>query len=146
MPLLTTEAADQAALASLIAAATLLGADLKAGLFTNTVAPSKTLTLTDLTEPTYGSYARQVVVMGPVVRDPAVGICSRAAGLLWQQTGTPTPTIVKGIFYLTGGTPYLVGVEVFPVAIPLNDLLDAFTSVLQYNQSNQNQGATTIIQ
>ena len=144
--LTTTELWDDAALASLIAGATLLGADLKAGLFTNDVIVSKSLVIADLTEPTYGSYVRQAVVMGAPFRDPNNGISALGAGLVWQETGTALPVIIKGIFYTYGAGPLLQGVEVFPQPIPLNDLLDAFTSVLQYVQTSQTQGFTTTIQ
>jgi hypothetical protein len=141
----TTELYDDAALTALIAAAALLGTDLKAGLFINTVALGKTLTISDLTEPTYASYVRQSVVMGTPFRDPINGIAALAGSLLWQQTGTPTPNIIQGIFYTYGATPLLLGVEVFASPIALNDLLDAFSSVLEYVQSSQNQGFSTII-
>lgn len=144
--LTTTELYDDVALTALIAAATVLGADLKAGLFTNTPVIGKTLVISDLTEPTYASYVRQAVVMGPVFRDPVNGIASSSAALVWQETGTPTPVVIKGIFYTYGAGPLLLGVEMFPAPIPLNDDLDAFSSVLSYIQSNQNAGYTTTIQ
>lgn len=143
--LTTMELWDDAALASLIAGATLLGTDLKAGLFTNAIVPSKTLVIAGLTEPVYASYLRQVVVMGPVIRDPLNGIAALAAGLNWQMTGTPTPTIVYGIFYTYGAGPLLLGVELFANPIPLNDDLDAFLTVLEYIQSSDNAGLTTVV-
>src|SRR4029077_10226363 len=45
--LTTTEGFDEAALNALIAAATVLGADLHAGLYVNVIAPSKRLVLAD---------------------------------------------------------------------------------------------------
>lgn len=143
--LTTTEAYDDAALTSLLAAATLLGADLHVGIVTNDLTPSKDLTLADMTEPVYASYARQVVVMGVPYRDPVNGITAAAAQLVWQQSGTPTPCIIRGIFYATGATPYLVAFEKLNPPIPLNDTLDAFHTVLQYIQSNENPGLTTVI-
>jgi len=144
--LTTTEAYDDTALAALIAAATVLGTDLKAGLYTNSVAPSKLLTIADLTEPLYASYVRQAVVMSAPVRDPINGIASFATGLVWQQTGTPTPCIVYGIFYTWGAGPALLGIEPFGNGIALTDTLDAFTTILEYIQSQQNPGFTTVLQ
>jgi hypothetical protein len=144
--LTTSEVYDDNALTALIAAATVLGADLKAGLFTNNINPNKTNGIGDFTEPTYGSYLRQAVVMGPVSRDPSNGIASNAASLPRQPTGTATPVIIYGIFYISGATAYLVGAEKFAAPIPLNDLLDAFDTVLEYIQSNTNPGFTTIVQ
>jgi hypothetical protein len=144
--LTTTEVYDHAALAALIAEVTVLGADLKAGLYTNTVNPTKVLTIADLTEATYPGYARQLVVMGAPFRDPVNGIAALAAGLDWFQTGTPAPVIIKGIFYVTDATPHLMGVEPFASPIALNDLLDRFTTVLEYIQSSQAQGFSTVIQ
>jgi hypothetical protein len=141
----TTEVYDAAALTALIAAATVLGTDVKAGLFVNDITPSKVLAIADLTEPTYASYVRQAVVMGSPARDPVQGIVSLAAALTWQETGTVTPVIVKGIFYTYGTGPALLAVEVFQNAIALNDHLDFFTSILQYIQSNENAGLTTIL-
>lgn len=141
-----TEVWDDAALTALIASATLLGTDLKAGLYTNTISPSKGLVLADLTEPTYASYVRQSLVMGAPIRDPLNGISSLSVSLNWQMTGTPTPTIVKGIFYAFGGTLKLLGVENFASPISLGDDLDAFVTILQYLQSQQAPGFTTVIQ
>lgn len=143
--LTTTEVFDDDALTALIAAATLLGADLKAGLFTNAATPSKTSVIADFTEPVYASYLRQTVVMGAPIRDPINGIASLSGGLLWQMTGTPTPTIVRGIFYISGAGPYLLGAELFATPISLVDDLDAFTSILEYIQNNALPGLTTIV-
>ncbi len=144
--LTTTEVFDDAALTALIASATLLGTDLKAGLFVNSITPTKVLTIAALTEPPYASYVRQALVMGAAIRDPVNGIASLGGSLLWQMTGTPTACIIKGIFYTYGAGPALLGVEVFKTPIPLNDLLDAFSTVLEYIQSNENPGLTTVIQ
>lgn len=143
--LVTMELWDKQALAALVAGATLLGADLKAGLFTNTITPGKTLVIADLTEPTYTGYVRQTVVMGPPVRDPINGIVSIGEGLLWQEETTASSEIITGIFYTYGAGPALLGVEVFDNPIGLADLLDAFVTVLQYIQSSENAGLTTII-
>jgi hypothetical protein len=145
MPLTTTEPFDSAALTALIAAATVLGSDVKAGLYINNVQPSKVLTIGDLTEPPYASYVRQAVVLGPAFRDPVNGIASVAGALTWQMTGSPTPCIIVGIFYTYGAGPALLGIEPFKTPIPLNDDLDAFVSVLEYIQSNENPGFSTII-
>lgn len=144
--LTATEAWDEAVVAALVAGATLLGADLKAGLFTNNITPGKSNVIADFTEPTYGSYVRQSVIMGAAVRDPLNGIASIGAGLTWQETGALTPVIVYGIFYTFGAGPALLGAELFPAPIPLNDLLDAFVTILEYIESNGNQGITTIVQ
>jgi len=136
---------DDAALTALTAGATLLGADLKAGLFVNTVSPGKTLVIADLTPPPYASYVVQSVVMGAAFRDPVNGIASLGGSLLWQMTGTPTACIINGIYYTYGTGPLLLGVEVFAQPIALNDDLDAFSTVLEYIQSSQNQGFSTII-
>jgi hypothetical protein len=143
--LTTTELFDDAALAALIAATTVLGSDTKAGLFTAPITPSKTLTIADLTEATYPGYVRQLVVMGTPFRDPVNGISSLSGSLAWFETGTPTPVIIYGVFYTHGATPLLLGVEQFQTPIPLNDLLDSFTTVLQFIQSSDNPGFTTII-
>jgi hypothetical protein len=143
--LTATEVWDEAALAALIAGATLLGVDLKAGLLTNTPVISKKLTIADLVEPGYASYARQLVVMGPVMRDPVNGIASIAAGLTWQETGAVTAVTITGIFYTFGAGPALLGVEMFATPISLTDLIDAFVTVLEYIQSSDNQGFSTII-
>lgn len=143
--LLTTEGYDETALALLIADATALGANLKAGLFTNVIAPTKVLTIADLTEPLYASYVRQAVVMGPVMRDPVNAIASIAANLHWQQTGAATPCIIQGIFYQHKVVPVLLGIEVFAQPIPMNDLFDAFDTILEYIQSSENQGFTTTV-
>lgn len=144
--LTTTEAYDDAALAALIAAATVLGADLKAGLYTNIIAPTKVLTIGDLTEPTYAGYARQAVVLGAPFRDPVNGICAVAAGLTWQEGGAITPVTVQGIFYTYGAGPALLAIEAFQSPISLVDALSAFVSVLQYLQSSTTPGFSTIIQ
>jgi hypothetical protein len=143
--LTTTETYDDTALAALIAAATVLGTDLKAGLYTNVLAPSKTHVIGDFVEPTYTGYARQSVVLGTPFRDPNNGIVALAASLAWFMTGTPVPTIVQGIFYSYGAGPALLGMEPFDAPISLNDDLDAFTTLLEYIQSSQNQGFTTIV-
>lgn len=143
--LTTTELFDDAALAAMIAAATVLGSDAKAGLFTAPVTPSKTLTIADLTEATYPGYARQLLAMGAPFRDPVNGISALSDALAWFQTGTPVPVIIYGTFYAYAATPLLLGVEVFQTPIPLNDLLDSFTTVLQFIQSNAFPGLTTII-
>lgn len=143
--LTTVEAYDEAALAALIAAATVLGSDLKAGLYTNVINPSKVLTIGDLVEPTYASYVRQLVVLGGPIRDPVNDIAAIAACLTWQMTGTPTPSIIVGVFYTFGAGPALMGIEPFPQAIALNDDLDAFVTVLEYIQSSDNQGFTTVL-
>jgi hypothetical protein len=143
--LTTMELFDAAKLTSAIAAATVLGADMKAGLFTNTPVIGKDMVIADLTEPTYASYVRQLVVMGAAVRDPVTGIASVAASLNWQETGAVTPVVITGVFYTYGAGPLLLGVELFPTPIALNDLLDAFTTVLEFIESNQNPGGTTVI-
>jgi hypothetical protein len=141
----STEVFDEAALAALIAAAPILGNTLKAGLFTNIPVISKTTVLGDLTEATYPGYARQLVVMGPVYRDPANGIASNSNLLNWQQVGVPVATIIRGIFYIDGAGPSLAFVEAFPTPIALNDVVDAFQTVLEYIQSSQFQGFNTIL-
>jgi len=143
--LTTSEVYDKAALTSLIAAATLLGADLKAGLYTNLIDPSKVLTIADMVEPTYTGYARQVVVMGSAFRDPQNGIAALAAGLAWGPTSGTPAEIIQGIFYITGAGPSFMGIEPFPAPIPLNDSLDSFTTILEYIQSSQFAGFTTIV-
>lgn len=137
---------DKAVLAANIAAATLLGADLKAGLYTVPITPTNQSVVADLTEPNYASYARQPVVMGAPFRDPTNGIAALSAGLTWQQSGTPTPCIIYGIFYTSGAGNTLVGIEPFANPIPMNDTLDAFDTVLEWIQTNPNQGITTVIQ
>jgi hypothetical protein len=141
----TMELWDDAALTSLIAGATLLGADLKAGIFTNTPTITKQMVIADLTVPTYAGYAGQTVVMGPVQRDPVNGICSFAAGLVWQETGAITPVTITGIYYTYGAGPLLLAVEIFDTPQTLVDALSAFTTVLQYIQSSENPGLTTVI-
>lgn len=142
----TTELWDKASLAALIAGATLLGADLKAGLYTNIIAPTKTKVIADLTEPTWATYARQAVLMGVPFRDAANGIASSSAALLWQQTGTPTPCIIQGIFYTYGAGPLLLAIQPFDTPIPLADDLDAFQTILEYISTSANQGFTTVVQ
>ena len=144
--LTTSEAYDDAALAALIASAVLLGADLKAGLYTNVIDPTKRLVIADMTEPLYASYLRQSIVMGAIFRDPQRGIAALGAGVIWQMTGTPTPTTVQGIFYTFGAGPAFLGIEPFPAPISLVDDLDAFTTVLEYVQSQQFAGFTTVVQ
>ena len=143
--LTTVEAFDEAALNNLITATIVLGSDLKAGLYTNAIAPAKTLTLGALTEPTYGGYARQSVVMAPVMRDPVNDIASLSESLTWQMDGTVVPTIVQGIFYTFGAGPALAGIEPLEAPIALNDALDAFSTILEYIQSSANQGFTTVV-
>lgn len=143
--LTASEVFDEDALAALIASAVLLGADLKAGLYTNVIAPSKVLTIADMVEPPYASYVRQSVVMGPVMRDPINDIAAIAAGLTWQQTGVATPCIIQGVFYVFAAAPKFMGIDPFPTPIPLNDTIDAFVTVLEYIQSSGNQGFTTVL-
>lgn len=144
--LTTSEAFDASALAASIAAATVLGADVKAGLYTNTPVIGKKLTVADLVEAAYTGYVRQLVVMGAPARDPVNGIVSVAAGLTWQQTGSPVPAIINGIFYVTGAAQAVfLGINPFEVPIPLNDDLDFFVSILEFIQSNGNAGQTTIV-
>lgn len=144
--LTTMELWDDAALTSLIAGATLLGADLKVGLFTNTPPIGKTLVIADLTEPTYAGYARQVVVMGAPFRDALRGIASLSAGLHWAMGDALVPTIVTGIFYTYGAGPALLGVEMLDPPIPLVDVLSQFTSILEYVQSPPAASFNTILQ
>lgn len=144
--LTTTEAYDDAALTALIAAANVLGTALHAGLYTNVIDPTKVLTIGDLTEPTWATYARQAVVMGAPIRDPLNGIASLSDALVWQQTGTPTPVTIIGIFYVFGAGPALLGIEPFQSPISLNDTLDAFSTLLEYLQSQQAPGFTTVVQ
>jgi hypothetical protein len=143
--LTTVEAFDEAALAALTAAVTVLGTDLKAGLYVNVIAPAKNLHLSDLTQPTYTGYLLQAVVLGAPFRDPLNGIAAIAPGLNWQMTGTPVPTIVQGVFYVFGAGPALLGIDPFPQPIAMNDDLDAFLTILEYIQSSQNQGFTTVL-
>jgi hypothetical protein len=143
--LTTSEVFDEAALTALVAAATVLGADLKAGLYTNSIAPSKVLTIGDMVEPTYAGYARQLVVMATPFRDPQNGIAALAAGLTWKMSDALVPTTVLGIFYTSGAGPSFMGIEPFANPIALVDAIDAFVTVLEYIQSNQNAGFTTVI-
>lgn len=142
----TTELWDDAALTSLIAGATLLGADLKVGLFTNTPAIGKQLVIADLTEPTYPGYARQVCVLGAPFRDQLRGIAALAPGLQWAMDDDTVPTIVTGVFYTYGAGPALLGVEMIDPPIPLVDALSQFTTVLEYVQSPPAASLTTILQ
>jgi hypothetical protein len=142
--MIATEAWDEAALASLIAAATLLGVDLKMGLYTNILTPSKSNVIGDLTEPTYASYARQLVVMGPVFRDINFEISSLAAALVWQQTGTPTPCLIQGWFLTFGAGPALLGICPLDQPFQMNDTLDALTIAAEYIQSSLTQGVGVI--
>lgn len=141
----TVELFDDAALTALIASATLLGTDLKAGLFTNQPVISKQNVIADFTEPTYASYVRQSVVMGAPFRDPLNGISALSAALTWQETGSVTPVTIYGIFYTYGTVPLLLGAEMFETPQNLLDLLSAFETVLQYVQSNENAGFTTLL-
>lgn len=144
--LTTVEAYDEAAVAALIAAATLLGTDLKMGLNTAILSPSKTLTLADMVEPTYAGYARQLLVAGAPFRDPAVGISCQFASLTWQQLATPTPCLIQGYFLIGGtGSAVFYGYEPLPAPFQMNDDLDAFTIILQYIQSSANQGVSTVL-
>ncbi len=141
-----TEAYDTAALAALEAAATVLGADLKAVLFTNPISPNKSLVLADLTQPTYTGYLAQTVVLGAPARDPQRGIVAVAAGLTWQMTGTPVPTVIYGIGYTMGTGPDLAGVEVFNSPVPLTDDLSFLVTILEYVQTSDGSSFTTIVQ
>ena len=143
--LTTEELWDKAALASLVAGATLLGADLKAGLITNTPVISKQNVIADCTEPTYAGYVRQSVIMGSPVRDPVNGISSVSTGLVWQEGGAITPETITGIFYTYGAGPLLLGIEMFATPQNLVDALSAFTTILQYIQSSENAGLTTVV-
>lgn len=143
--LTTSEVYDDAALTALVAAATLLGADLKMGLYTNVIAPTKTLVIADMVEPAYAGYARQVVVMGAPFRDPVNGIQAQSIGLTWQEAGAITPVIIQGVFFITGAGPSFMGIAPFDAPIALNDALDAFTVILQYIQSSQNQGLQVVV-
>jgi hypothetical protein len=142
----TTEAWDQAVGAALVAGATLLGADLKAGLFTNNITPTNKTVIGDLVEPTYTGYARQTVVMGAVVRDPVQGIASFSAENTWQEITTPVSAVITGVFYTFGAGPALLGCYVFPTPIPLNDLLDFFATILEYIFTNENPATITVLQ
>ena len=133
--LTTIELWDDAALASLIAGATLLGADLKAGLIVGTPALTHQSVIADITEPAYAGYVRQSVLMGPVIRDPINGISCLAAGLNWQEGGAITPVTI----------PLLLGFEMFAVPQNLVDALSAFTTVLQWIQTSATPGLTTIL-
>jgi len=145
--LLATESWDDAALTALIAGANLLGSALKAGLYTNPgFIPNKQIVLADMIEPTYASYVRQAVVMGPIFRDPQNGIASIAESLVWQETGVFTAEIIQGVFYTYGAGPLLLGVDPFPNPIPFTDLLSAFSTILEYVESNNVQGFTTVLQ
>lgn len=143
--LTTSESFDELALTALIASATLLGADVKMGLNTVPVQSSKLLTIGDMTEPTYGSYLRQDVVFGAPFRDPALGIASLAAPITWQETGTPSPTTIVGIFLTFGAGPAFLGYA--PLAVPqtLTDLLSAFAVTVEYVQSNGLQGLIVVV-
>lgn len=143
--LTTTELFDKAQLAASIASAVLLGADLHAGIYTNTPVITKQNVVADLTEPTYAGYVRQLVVMGPVIRDPVNGISALAAGLVWQEGGAITPVTINGVFYTYGAGNLLLGIDPFPTPQNLVDGLSAFTTILQYIQSSQNQGFTTVL-
>ena len=143
--LTTIELWDDAALASLIAGATLLGADLKAGLIVGTPALTHQSVIADITEPAYAGYVRQSVLMGPVIRDPINGISCLAAGLNWQEGGAITPVTITGIFYTYGAGPLLLGFEMFAVPQNLVDALSAFTTVLQWIQTSATPGLTTIL-
>jgi hypothetical protein len=143
---LTSEGLDAAALAASIAAATVLGTDLKMGLYTNVMTPTKTSVVGDFTEPTYASYVRQAVVMGAPIRDPINGIASLSGALTWQQTGTPTPVTIQGAFLTFGAGNLYAGAIPFATPIALNDTLDAFDIVIEYIQSNGNGLNGTIIQ
>jgi len=140
-----TEAYDEAALAALIGAANVLGNTLKAGLYTNTIAITPKTALADLTEATYAGYVRQAVVMGAVYRDPVNGIAANSGLLTWQQVGVAVPQILRGIFYVGGAGPVLYFAENFPTPIALNDVIDAFETVLEYLETNQFQGFNTIL-
>lgn len=144
--LTSTEVYDKAALDALVANVLILGSDLKMGLNTNIVNPSKTLSLADMLEPTYSGYARQLVEFGPSFRDPSRGISSLAAGLLWQQAATPTPCLIQG-YFLIGGTASAVfyGYEPLDQPFQMTDDLDAITIVVQYIQASQAQGFATFL-
>lgn len=144
--LTSVEVYDKAALDALIASAVILGTDLKMGLNTAIVNPSKTLALSDMVEPTYSGYARQAVLFGPSFRDPSRGISSLAAGLLWQQGGSPTPCLIQG-YFLIGGTASAVFYAYEPLdnAFQMTDDLDAITIVVQYIQASQAQGFATFL-
>jgi hypothetical protein len=146
MIMLTSEGLDAAALAASIASATVLGADLKMGLYTNVLTPTKTLVVADFTEPTYGSYVRQAVLMGDPVRDPIYGIASVSGSLTWQQTGTAVPVTIVGCFLTFGAGNLFAGILPFDTPIALNDLLDAFDTLVEYVQSNDNGLQLTVVQ
>jgi hypothetical protein len=143
--LTTTEAFDKSALAGLIANAAILGGDLLVTLFLNDVIPSKTLVRADLVEPSWFGYLNQNMNMGPIYRDSEGKICSQGRLVTWRQPGAITPTILRGIAYLFGPHPDLLGVELFAVPVSLNDSLDAFFTMLKYVQSSDSAGFTTVV-
>jgi len=144
--LTTSELYDAAALATLIASATDLGADLKVGLNLAVVSPTKKLVVGDMVEPTFTSYARTAVVMGAPFRDDANGICSLGGPVTFQMTGTPVPCLVQGIFFMSGTTSAVfMGYEPLAVPFQMNDDLDQLTLTLQYIQSSLRQGFNIVI-
>ena len=129
----------------LIAAATGLGSDLKIGLNTAIIAPSKTLILSDMTEPTYTGYARQSVVFTSASRDSTYDIVAEGDVNAFAMSGTPVPTLVQGWFLIFGAGPSFLGYCPLPQPYQMNDALDVLSIVVQYIQSCTPQGTATVI-
>ncbi len=143
--LVATELWDAAALALLTAAATGLGADLKIGLNTATITPTKNLTIADMVEPTYTIYARQAVVLGTPQRDQTYDIVGEGAGNPFVMGDALFPTLVQGWFLTYGAGPLLLGYCPLPQPFQMNDALDVLNIIVQYIQSCAPQGTAVII-
>ena len=144
--LTTTENFDVSALTTLIAEVTVLGTDLKMGLNTAIVNPTKQLVVGDMVEPTYAGYARQAVAMGTPFRDQPNQISALSAPVIWQQGVVPTPCLIQGIFFMSGTlSAVFVGYEPLVNPFQMNDLLDMISVTLQYIQSSQRQGFGIIV-
>jgi hypothetical protein len=143
--LTASEAWDEAVLTLLAATAAYWDTLLQVGLFTNVITPTRTNAISDFTEPTFTGYARVTLTMSAPIRGPGDILQSVSQLVSFGMTGTPVPTLVQGYFMTFGAGPAYYGAERFQNPIQMNDQFDILKLVLNYNETNLQQGGVTIV-
>lgn len=115
-------------------------------LFTNVIAPGKTTTLAQLTQPLYSGYASQQITWGAPTRDISLGVGSQGSALTFQMANGATPTLVYGYGIVDPSGTILYGAENFANGpVSLTDALSFVDIVAEWIANNPNAGTASVV-
>lgn len=142
-----TSAFFKGAAANVVASVAALGIlnAAKVGLFTNTPPLTENTVLADLTQPTFAGYALQAITWSAPFQQPDGSWACQGGLYTFQATDDLTPTVVTGVFVVSGAGTVLYLAEMANPPVNLPTSAQAMLVSPQIALGNNGWGANTIV-